>query len=90
VANYARREADEAVYLSCTAREVPPEGLSEALDVYLNGVHPRKTKVERRVEMYLGEEPLRLYEARPMSAYLLVVTYDDEGNRIDRRQEISI
>ena len=78
------------MYLTCRAREVPPEGLSEALDVFLNGVHPRQTKVERKLEMYLGERPLRLYEARPESAYLLVVTYDDEGHRIDRRQEIDL
>ena len=90
VANYARQEADEAVYLTCMAQEVPPEGIAEALDVFLNGVHPRQTRVERRPEMYLENQPLRLYEARPDSAYLLVVTHDDEGHRIDRRVEIDI
>ena len=90
VANFASHDADEAVYLTCKAREVPPDGLTEALDVYLNGGHPRQTKVERKVEMYLEEQPLRLYEARPESAYLLVVTFDEEGHRIDRRQQISL
>jgi nitroimidazol reductase NimA-like FMN-containing flavoprotein (pyridoxamine 5'-phosphate oxidase superfamily) len=90
VANFARQEADEAVYLNCTAREVPPEGLAEALEVFLNGVHPRKTKVERNVEMYVEDQQLRLYEARPESAYLLVATYDEEGRRVDRRQAIDL
>jgi nitroimidazol reductase NimA-like FMN-containing flavoprotein (pyridoxamine 5'-phosphate oxidase superfamily) len=90
VANFAKREADEAVYLVCKAREVPPEGLSEALDTFVNGAHKRTPEVERRVEMYLGDSPQRLYEAQTESAYLLVVTTDPDGRRLDRRQKISL
>ena len=90
VANYAKQDADEAVYLVCKAHEVPPARLSEALDIFINGAHKRTPEVVRRVEMYLGDSPQRLYEAHIESAFLLAVTIDADGRRLDRRQEISL
>jgi uncharacterized protein YhbP (UPF0306 family) len=90
VANFARREADEAVYFRCTAREVPPDELNEALHLYINGGHPRTPSVPRTPDLYLEDQPLRLYEARPTEAYVLTITFDEDGRRIDRRIEIDL
>lgn len=90
VANFNTRDADEAVYLVCRAREVPAEGLEVALDVYLHGAHDREQIRQRTVSLYLEDQPLRLYEAFPERAWLLVVTYDPDGRRIDHRQEIKL
>ncbi|MGE0059443.1 MAG: pyridoxamine 5'-phosphate oxidase family protein [Dehalococcoidia bacterium] len=90
VANFETRNADEAVYLVCRAREVPPDGLDEALDVFLHGAHERKETVPRTSALYLDDQPLRLYEAVPEKAYLLVVSHDPDGRRIDHRQETQL
>ncbi len=90
IANFAARNADEAVYLVCRAREVPPEGLDDALDVFRHGAHERKETAPRTPALYVDEEPLRLYEAVPEKAYLLVVSHDSHGRRIDHRQEIQL
>jgi hypothetical protein len=42
------------------------------------------------VGLYHGDKPLRLYEALIERAYLLTVGYDDEGHRIDQREEIEL
>jgi hypothetical protein len=90
VANFARHEADEAVYLLAKAREVPPEELEEALYLYLHGAHERTPSVPRTLDLYAADRPLRLYEAVVERAYLLTVGYDAEGHRIDQREEIDL
>jgi nitroimidazol reductase NimA-like FMN-containing flavoprotein (pyridoxamine 5'-phosphate oxidase superfamily) len=90
IANFGSKNADEAVYLACTAREVPPEGLDDALDVFLNGAHKRSDTAPRSVELYLQDQPLRLYEAVPEKAFLLGVSHDAQGRRIDKRREIPL
>jgi hypothetical protein len=90
VANFSRQESDEALYLECEAAEVPPSGLEAALGVYLNGWHRRGRSREHKIGDYLDGEPLRLYEAVPQISYLMVVTYDAQGRRIDKRHEVHL
>jgi hypothetical protein len=89
IANFNRREADEAVYLTAKAREVPPEGLADALEVFLHGGHDRENVRQRTVELYHEDQPLRLYEAIIENAWLLRVTHDPDGRRIDERVAIA-
>jgi hypothetical protein len=85
IANFNRREADEAVYLTAKAREVEPGGLAGALEVFLHGGHDRENVRKRTVELYFEDQPLRLYEAFIENAWLLRVTHDPDGRRIDER-----
>lgn len=90
VANFVSKEADEAVYFISRAREVAAEGVEEALSVFLHGAHARKQTMSRHPGLYLDNQPLRLYEAIPERAYLLTVSHDTEGRRIDSRREIDL
>jgi hypothetical protein len=83
-------DADEAAYFDCLAVQVPPDRLAEALTAYLDGPHQRQHGIQHRVEDYLGDKPLRLYEAVPYRAYLLDVTYTEDKHRIDSRHEVDL
>jgi hypothetical protein len=82
--------ADEAVYLECRALAVPDELLDGMLDVFVNGPHGNQEGPPRRVEDYLGGASLALYQAMPERAYVMDVTHDERGHRIDRRREIDL
>lgn len=87
VADLAHRGPPRGVYLEALAREVPPEGLDKALDLFANGPHRKDLK--RTVADYLDDKPLRLYVAVPQRLYgLTQVTVD--GYEVDQRVEIPL
>jgi hypothetical protein len=90
VADLSGETSDEAVFLDCEAEEVPPEGLAAALDTFLHGPHKPTAATEHKVENYLDDEPLRLFLAIPLRAYVMVVTHDEQGRRIDSREPIDL
>jgi nitroimidazol reductase NimA-like FMN-containing flavoprotein (pyridoxamine 5'-phosphate oxidase superfamily) len=79
-----------ALYLDCRASEVPPESLAEALAIFLDGPHEKSEPVQRSVADYLGDKPLRLYQAIPERVYGIVQTETPEGYRIDQRMELTL
>ena len=85
----AQFDQKKAVYLDCTAQEVKPERLDKALTVFMHGPHTDRPR-ERKVADYLGDKPLRLYEAVPLAAYALVEVQTEDGYTIDRRVEINL
>lgn len=87
VADLQHKGSPRGVYLECAAREVTPEELPRALDVFLHGPHEKH--IERTPEDYLGGKPIRLYEARPQRLfYLTQVTTD--GYELDERVELPL
>jgi nitroimidazol reductase NimA-like FMN-containing flavoprotein (pyridoxamine 5'-phosphate oxidase superfamily) len=85
----AQFDEKKAVYLDCTAREVEPERLDYALNVFMHGPHKNRS-MERRVADYLGDKPLRLYEAVPLAAYAVVEVQTEDGYMIDQRVAIKL
>jgi len=90
IARLVAQEPLQGVYLECEAREVPPQHLEEALEVFKHGPHAKKASQSRRVDDYLGDRPLRLYEAVYERAYVLVTVRTADGYEVDRRIEISL
>jgi uncharacterized protein YhbP (UPF0306 family) len=88
VSNVCTGGAPRGIYLECEAREVPPEGLTEALALFAQG--PHKKEVNRSLNDYLGEKPLRLYEAIPQAAYVLRQVETAEGYVIDERLPLEL
>lgn len=87
VADFSHRGRPRGVYLEAQAREVPPDGLAGALDLFLNG--PHRKKLERSVADYASGKPLRLYEAIPHALYGLTQVKLD-GYVIDQRVEVPL
>jgi hypothetical protein len=90
IARLLARDPIVGVYLECAAREVPVEDLDDALRVFKQGPHKNRETHTREVSDYLGDKPLRLYEAVPYQVYLLTQVYTPEGYSIDQRVEISL
>jgi pyridoxine/pyridoxamine 5'-phosphate oxidase len=90
IARLLARDPLVGVYLECEAREVPVEGLAEALEVFKHGPHGKRESESRQVSDYLGDKPLRLYEAVHRQAYVLTQVRTPDGYTIDQRIEINL
>ena len=90
VARLMARGPIVGVYFECEAREVPVEGLDEALAVFKHGPHQKQESQDRRVSDYLDDKPLRLYEAVPSRTYALNQVRTPEGYLIDERVEVRL
>ena len=87
VGDMGHRGRPRGVYIEAEARETPPEDLERTLDLFVNG--PHRKKIRRTPADYLGDKPLRLYEATPLRLYGLTQVRRD-GYLIDVRLEVPL
>lgn len=88
VADLGHRGTPRGVYIEGQAREVPHEGLPAAIDLFLNGPHPKH--MQRDVTDYLGDKPFRLYEVVPEHLFHLTQVETPEGYVADERVELPL
>ena len=77
------------VYFEAIAGEVLPGELDEALDRFLNGPHERDRE-QRTAADFAPDRPLRLFYARPVSAYLMTGAKRIDGYLIDERRPVDL
>jgi hypothetical protein len=77
------------LYIEALAREVPEDGLAEALYTWQVGPHGHSDRARRETDDYGASKPLRLYEAHIQHLYVLNETLIDDY-RIDARVEIAL
>jgi nitroimidazol reductase NimA-like FMN-containing flavoprotein (pyridoxamine 5'-phosphate oxidase superfamily) len=88
VADLGHHGTPRGVYIEGQAREVSHDRLPAALDLFLNGPHPKH--MQRDVTDYLGDKPFRLYELTPERLFHLTQVETPEGYVLDERRELPL
>ena len=88
IADLSHRGTPRGVYIEGNGREVPHDGLPQALDLFVRGPHTKH--IQRDVTDYLGDKPLRLYEVVPERIFHLRQVTTPEGYVVDERVELPL
>ena len=78
------------LYFDCRAAEAEAEDIAVALDHLKHGPHRKTEHADRTPDDYVGDRPLRLYVARPVSTYVMTGNRLVDGYLIDERVPINL